>query len=194
MNEDDPGSVTYFLGRLQAGETSAAAQGLWDRYFTRLAVLARSRLAGTPQRDADEEDVALSALNSLFAGLKAGRFPNVTDRTTLWPLLVTLTSRKAINQVRRQRAAKRNPATETPHGRIDSVFDTEPTPQFALELAEETNRLLRLLPNETFVTIARSKLEGVTNDEIAERLGVSTRTIIRKLNLIRSLWRQEPNR
>jgi DNA-directed RNA polymerase specialized sigma24 family protein len=36
--------------------------------------------------------------------------------------------------------------------------------------------------------LATLKLEGYTNDEIADTLGVVTRTIERKLNLIRQLW------
>jgi len=54
------GSVTGWLGRLVAGDPSAAQQ-LWQRYFHRLVGLARQKLRDTPRRVADEEDVALSA-------------------------------------------------------------------------------------------------------------------------------------
>src|SRR5438874_1974030 len=56
-------SVTDWLGRLRAGDRDAA-QRLWERYFDQLVRLARGRLRGARRRAADEEDVALSALDS----------------------------------------------------------------------------------------------------------------------------------
>src|SRR5262245_61640964 len=43
------GSVTRWLGALQAGDP-AAAQQLWERYFQRLVALARAGLQGAPRR------------------------------------------------------------------------------------------------------------------------------------------------
>jgi len=37
-----------------------------------------------------------------------------------------------------------------------------------------------------------AKMEGYSNDEIAEQLGCSRRTIARKLDAIRILWSNEP--
>src|ERR687886_50259 len=92
----DDGSVTRWLGRLQAGDP-AAAQQLWERYFPRLVGLARQRLRGAPRRAADEEDVALSAFDSFCRGVARGRFPQLHDRNNLWGLLVLITARKALN-------------------------------------------------------------------------------------------------
>jgi DNA-binding CsgD family transcriptional regulator len=39
--------------------------------------------------------------------------------------------------------------------------------------------------------VALMKLEGLTNDEIAGRLGYSRRTIQRMLSLIRDVWGSE---
>src|SRR3984893_18595241 len=93
------GSVTRWIGALQAGD-HAAAQQLWERYFRRLVGLARKKLQGASRRAADEEDVALSAFNSFFRCAEQGRFPNLVDRDSLWRLLVVLTARKAAHLVR----------------------------------------------------------------------------------------------
>ena len=71
-------SVTHWLHQLAANDDSAAQQQLWNRYFARLAALARTRLTGAPQRDADEEDVVLSAFNSFFARPAPVGFPSFT--------------------------------------------------------------------------------------------------------------------
>ena len=188
MDSQPSGSVTHWLGRLRTGEEGVAQQELWNRFFGRLAQLARGKLGGTPQRDADEEDVVLSAFNSFFLDARAGRFPDLHDRTGLWPLLVTITARKAVNQVKRQRAKKRTPDAEE-FLELERFVGAEPNPALVAEVAEETRRLLDTLNDEVLQTIARRKLEGYTNQEIAVELDVSERTVARKLSRIRDEWK-----
>jgi RNA polymerase sigma factor (sigma-70 family) len=180
-------SVTHWLHQLTADDDSAAQQKLWNRYFMRLTALARTRLTGAPQRDADEEDVVLSAFDSFFRAARAGRFPELHDRTGLWPLLVKITARKAINQVKRQQAKKRSSSAEQAVPDIAQLVGDEPTPQFAAEVAEQVEQLLGLL-DEELRTVATMKLEGFTNAEIAQRFGVVERSIERKLARIRVEW------
>src|SRR5262245_44759519 len=92
------GSVTHWLHQLEAGDP-AAAQHLWQRYVTDLLRLARGRLAGIPRHAADEEDVVQCAFDSFFRGFARGRFPQLDGRKDLWRLLVTITERKACDQV-----------------------------------------------------------------------------------------------
>jgi DNA-directed RNA polymerase specialized sigma24 family protein len=183
-------SVTHWLRQLTASDDSAAQQQLWNRYFMRLTALARTRLTGAPQRDADEEDVVLSAFNSFFSAARAGRFPELHDRTGLWPLLVKITARKAINQVKRQQTKKRSNNAEEEVVDIAHLVGDEPTPQFAAEVAEQVQRLLGQLDAE-LRTVAMMKLEGFTNVEIADHFGVVERSIARKLARIRLEWGDE---
>jgi DNA-directed RNA polymerase specialized sigma24 family protein len=37
------------------------------------------------------------------------------------------------------------------------------------------------------------RLEGASNEEIAEQLGCTTRTVQRKLHLVERMWRQQTN-
>ena len=52
-------------------------------------------------------------------------------------------------------------------------------------IAEQYLNLLESMPDETARHLAELKFEGYTNEEIAERLQVTTRTVERKLNLLR---------
>src|SRR5262249_53685630 len=114
-----PGSVTDWIGQLKAGDP-AAAQKLWERYFQRLVGLARKKLQGTPRRAADEEDVALSAFASLCRRVAAGQFPQLRDREDLWHLLLVITARKALNQIRHERRQKRG-GTLLPQGVVPRI-------------------------------------------------------------------------
>ena len=61
MATEGEGSVSRWIGDLAGGgDTEAAAQQLWERYFERLVNLARARLRAASRGPADEEDAALA--------------------------------------------------------------------------------------------------------------------------------------
>ncbi len=197
---DGHGSITGWIANVKSGDLSAA-QPLWERYFARMVDLARARLRGSGRqgRDAasDEEDAALSAFDSLCAGLARGQFPQLADRDDLWRLLVVITTRKVSAQARRQLRQKRGgghvqPATDL--ASCDSEDDllaravgSEPTPEFAAMVAEEYRKLLERLGDDVLRKVAILRMEGATTDAIAEQLGCARRTIARQLALIRRI-------
>jgi DNA-directed RNA polymerase specialized sigma24 family protein len=197
-----PGSISRWLAQLKAGDP-AAAQPLWERYFHRLVTLARRKLRGPLRKAADEEDVALSAFNSVCRGAADGRFPRLNDSHDLWQLLVLLTDRKALNLSRRERRVKRGggrvldeaalPRKEGSDARspLDRQTGREPSPEFAAQVAEECRRLLSLLGDPELCSIALWKMEGDSIEQIAARLGCVPRTVDRRLRLIRDTWQRE---
>jgi DNA-directed RNA polymerase specialized sigma24 family protein len=191
------GSVTRWLGPLQVGDP-AAVQQLWERYFQRLVALARKKLPGTARQAADEEDVALSAFESFCCNAERGRFPQLADRDDLWRLLVALTSRKAAHLLRDLGRQKRGGgARVVPQGGgaeempLEEFLSREPSPVFAVQVAEECRRLLALLGDPELEAVALWKMEGYTTEEVAAKLNKSPHTVKRKLRLIRDLWAGE---
>lgn len=191
-------SITTWIGQLRRGDSDAAAV-LWERYFGRLVSFARHKLRGTARGAADEEDVALSAFHSLCRN--ADRFPRLANRHDLWQVLVMLTARKAFQERKRQQAVKRGgergddgPMCPQPvrslEFEIERIIGAEPTPEFAVMVAEMSDSLINRLPDEDLRTVARLRLEDYTNAEIAVQLACSERTIERKLTVIRGLWEQ----
>ncbi len=198
-------SVTLLIQDLRDKDPEAAAR-LWDRYAQRLLELAKQRLRAMPRRAIDEEDVVASVFESLCFGAGEGRFPDLNNRDELWRLLATITHEKAVDQIRHNRAQKRGGGTV----RGESVFSTgtgagqssppeaglaqaiaeELTPDLIVAMQDQLQYLLSLLRDETLRQVAVWRLEGFTNEEIAEKLGVTGRTVERKLNLIREEWRQ----
>lgn len=192
------GSVSRWIGDLKEGD-ALAAQEIWERYFQRLVRLARQKLAASRRTggEADEEDAALSAFASFCDGAARGRFPLLNDREDLWRLLVVITARKAGAQAQKRRALKRGGDW---HGVdhdpeladfMDGIAGSEPTPEFAVQVAEQYQRLLDRLPDDELKRVAVMRLEGFTNDEIAENLGCARRTVARRLDLIRREWTSE---
>jgi len=196
------GSVSHWLGQLKAGNEDAARE-LWGRYFQRLVGLARAKLRGAPKAVADEEDVALSAFDSFCRTAARGRFPDLHDRNDLWQLLMLITERKACdlaNYERRQRrgggkvldeAALQHGDASAEDAPLARVLSQEPSPEFALQTAEECRRLLDLLGDDDLRQTALWKMEGYSVEEIATQMGVVPRTVKRWLRLIRQTWEQE---
>jgi DNA-directed RNA polymerase specialized sigma24 family protein len=194
MAGDGEGSVTVWIESVKGGD-AAAAQMLWRRYFESLVRLARDRLRGTPRAVADEEDAALSAFDSFFRGAARGRYPQLDDRDDLWHLLVVITERKALDQAKHERRQRRGGGkvrsmayARTGYSEQSSVACPESTPEFAAMAADECRRLLGLLPDQSLRQVALLRMEGYTNQELADRLGCSLRSVARKIELIRRTW------
>ena len=198
-------TVTQWIDQLKTGDTRAA-QRLWESYFLEMVEVARRKLKGAPRAVADEEDVALSAFKSFCLGAQNGRFSQVTDRENLWPLLVAITSHKSVDLIRHENRKKRGGSgtSGTESERIkqsapidfEQIIQTQPSPEFAVQLAEELERLLDLLDktgDSTLRQVALAKMEGETTTEIAEQLSCARRTIERKLQLITRLWQEDCN-
>jgi DNA-directed RNA polymerase specialized sigma24 family protein len=190
MPADDP--VTVWLDRLQAGDP-AAARPLFDRYFARLVGLARARLRDAPRRAADEEDVALSAFDSFCRNAEGGRFPDLTDRDSLWRLLAAFTLRKAAHHRRDAARRKRGGGVVADGGSgiLAAALGREPDPGLAAAVAEECDRLLAALGDPELRRVAVLRMDGYSVDEVAARVGCAPRSVKRKLQLIRAIWERE---
>lgn len=194
---DDP--VTVWIKRLQHGE-SAAAQMLWEHFFTRLLVVAKQKMGENSRRVYDEEDAAQSAFHSLCKGIKAGRFPDLDDRNGLWRLLVTITYRKIRRRQVYDRSQKRNidrqvlppqipdGSTSFSPDHVANLEAIEPAPDFVVQAKENLEQLISQLDNDVLCQICCLKLEGFRDGEIAEKLNCSRRTVQRKIEVIKKIW------
>jgi DNA-directed RNA polymerase specialized sigma24 family protein len=194
-------SVTMWIDGIKAGDGSDIER-LWDRYFARLVRLAAARLPAHTRRSFDEEDVALSAFQSFCDRAGRGQFPQLSDRDDLWRLLATITVRKALDTMRQQTRKKRGGGqvlgesallvgAENDSAGLAEVLGREPTPEEVAGFADDYNRFLARLKEPALRAVALRRLEGQSTREIARALEVSTKTVERKLQLIRVIWSEE---
>lgn len=191
-------NMTFWLPALQQGNEQAAER-LWREYFLKTVRLAKRRMNGLRLRAADEEDVALSAMNS-FCRMAQNREEPIADSNELWKLLATIVRRKVNKERQRQFAEKRQEHRLLGESDVSPVPDDqekneanglaqisgrEPSPALAAELAETWERILNLPDAEELVLL---KVDGYSNSEIAEKMGCSTRTVQRAIEKIRKEW------
>jgi RNA polymerase sigma factor (sigma-70 family) len=195
-------SVSQWIASLKAGDLEAVHH-LWSRYWPQLINRAKQHLGASPKGMADEEDVAQNVFLSFCRGAAAGRFHDVKNRDELWWLLLAITKQKSVTSVRRELAKKRGGGrvkleSAMSHGEgerrdlsLDRLIGDAPTPDLLAMLKEQNTHLLGVLRDDRLREIARSRIEGYTVVEIADELAVTTRTVERKLQLIRNAWTKE---
>ena len=198
MDPPPDNSVTRWIGDLKRGDDEAALH-LWKRYFDRLTRVARKRMDAMPRRSRDEEDVALSVFDCLCRGASEGRFTQLQTRDDLWRLLVAITSKKVVDQFRHQGRQKRGDGEVRGHSIMGNANDglpvgfdrfasQDPSPEFMAMMEERHEWLLMQLRDDSLRQVATLRLEGYANQEIAEQMDISLRSVERKLNLIRNEW------
>jgi DNA-directed RNA polymerase specialized sigma24 family protein len=193
-----PQSVSQLIDVLQSDDDSLAQNELWQRYYADLVSRVSRRLGRRFCRAADEEDVALSAIDSFFCGMQEGRFPDLRNRKELWNLLLTIAHRKVIKHCKRETSAKRGGGRvfDLTSLAIDSTdaatcvegVDKSPSEEGIAIVVEE---MTEGLGDPVLRTIAIRRLQGFTDREIAGQLGVTERTVIRKRRRIQAIWQSE---
>jgi DNA-directed RNA polymerase specialized sigma24 family protein len=173
-----------------------------------LVRLAGKKLPSHCRRSFDEEDIALSAFRSFCDRAGRGQFPQLNDRDDLWRLLATITVRKALDTMRHQRRQKRGGGNVLGESALlvggdhdgdrdcggdglGEVLSREPTPEAVARFADDYRRFMDRLQDPALRAIALRRLEGQTAPQIAAEARVSTKTIERKLRLIRAIWSEE---
>lgn len=191
------GSISRWIQDLKSGDSRAATH-LWNRYHFNLLQITRRRLNGMSRREQDEEDFVVAAFHSFFRRARDGQFPNLSSRGQLWSLLVTITDRKVVNDLRRQMSQKRGGGRVLCESTIlgYSANDSEgPLAQAeSFELGPDMEARLTELIDAMDVDLRRMvslRRDGLTHAEIARRLNRSVATVERRLRLLRDTWEKE---
>lgn len=194
----EEGSVTGWLRSIRGGNQKVVVD-LWKRYFEQLKEFARLEFGKRNRAAEDEEDVALSVIETLCRNVANGKFPNINDRSDLWSLLVVITQSKVCANYRKEFSQKRGGGKvlnmsqleqQLKNGLLD-VFEKKPSAEAFLMITDLVESLCDRMRDPLAKTIALLKLEGRSNREISRELGLVPRTVDRKLNLIREVWSRE---
>ena len=173
----------------RAGDEDAARQ-LFDRYVAQLVALARRRISQRIASRVDAEDIVQSVFRTFFQRARQGEF-QIDDPDDLCKLLVKITVHKTLRQIAFHKRAKRDAAKEAGQGDGESdhlmaVLASEPTPEETTTLLDQMEHFLsKLRPEDR--RIIEMRMEGYSNVEIANRLGITDRKIRRLMERVRGL-------
>ena len=169
-------SVTALLYSMRDGEEEAT-RDLLNHFLPRLRV----KLANSARqlRLADEDDIAFEAFFDLCIAVQNSRFKDIKDRTQLWQILSMIAVRKA-NDFKKREFAQRRGGCDTvvslSHASAE-VAGWEQRTEMNVQLLEQCEIFLKGLDDSTLRRTAKLKFHGLTNQEIANKLGVSRRSV-----------------
>lgn len=192
-------SVTLLIQGLRGDRqvSDPAAAAIWQRYSADLLQHAHKRMSAKVRQRTGSEDVVQDAFATFCRRFQAGEY-TVADRDDLLRLLIGITIKKTLMTVRYHAQDKRsvvreNQMTQSKDRDNAGVLDLlgEPasaTPEQVQSFEETYERGLGLLDSE-LRDVAVLRIEGLDSVEIAQRLGVSARTVQRHLGKVRNIWR-----
>ena len=157
---------------------------------------ARSYIHNYKTARLDEEDIVVSVFESVWKGAELGRFDSVKNVDEMLWLLLAMTTRKAVDHIRRETAVKRIPNGQFPKS-IDSVealrmvVAASESPDYFVILNDQLRHILEKFPDESHRQIAVLRIAGHNDSEIMIELDCSASTVGRKRGLIRKICRQE---
>ena len=195
MSEHD---IDYdeLIDGLRRGD-EAAVQRFCDLYGNRVERLADRHISGGLQRRVGPEDVVQSVCRTFVRRAKEGEF-ELPDSGALWALLCAITLSKVRRQARFHLRQKRTMnreqhldsiAAESSTGGME-LKGTTPAPDDAVEFADQFEQIINDL-NDEERQLVDLKLQQCENDEIAEQMGCSERTVRRLLNRVRTRLERE---
>lgn len=183
-SSNDPAWDRLIDGLLN-GDQEVIAE-FYNRYGSTLRAVADKQIAGELKRRVGASDVVQSAFRTFFRRAEAGKF-QFEDSEKLWSLMCAITLTKVREQVRFHRREKRDVHRESdpgsPHSSeggdgFDLLTNSSVTPEVAAEFADQFETLMASLDDEERQVLAL-KIDDYTNDEIADAIGSSERTVRR---------------
>lgn len=194
------GSVTGWIASMREGDLEAL-DAFSKRYFSKIRDLAKSRLSKP-----DSEEIANDVLAALSQSIAGGKYPDLSDRTSLWFLILKITQRRIIALTRRANAKKRIPSESIEvnpvhdpirvesiaeyEGELDQVIALNDNDVAWIEISDCWEELLKCLPDEDCRKIAQLKLQSYNNREIAMMLEFTPSKVDRKVRIIQEEWKR----
>ncbi len=168
---------------LRSGD-AIAIRRFWEQYGPLLHEVADRRLAPALRRRIGAEDVVQSVCRTFLRRVQGGELV-LEDAERLWHLLSAIAVAKTREQARFHGREKRNVHRQVglEPAEIGELVDAMPSPEAAAIASEIEAEIDALGDDERQIVLL--KIADLTNEEIAERLGCSERTVRRLIQKVR---------
>jgi RNA polymerase sigma factor (sigma-70 family) len=185
MNETD--DWQRLIGGLRSGDQQVARE-FCEQYGPALHRIAEKNLPGGLRRRVGAEDIVQSACRTFLRRARDQQF-QLADSESLWRLMCAITLTKVREQTRFHLRQKRGLRQEVRGIPSDSeaglqLAASQPAPDQAAIFADQFRHVLSLLDEEER-KIVDLKLQDCTNEQVAEAMGSSERTVRRMLKRLR---------
>lgn len=193
-DQSTAGSVSKWLLQVRKGD-ELATNHLVSRYFGKLARYADKKRRSTKTTD-DGEDIALGVLDAVVRKIQREEYPDLNNREGLWLLLLVSVQNQVISRHRKHRRRLRlgidvqtvTDLMNTMFVDLEEFLDDPDLETESNEILEFWETSIRSFASEGTQMVARLKLAGLSNRQIAEQLNMSPRSVGRKVEMIIERW------
>jgi RNA polymerase sigma factor (sigma-70 family) len=178
-------SITDLLSGVKQADC-AAIHAMFAKCYSRVVAIGHERLKRTPHRVFDQDDVANSAFREFLNRAAKGRFKKLENREDVWQVLTLLVGDKIADNLRHEGRKKRGGAE--PKVELKDVAEAVAAlddPSLEAEINDTRRFLLKELPSDDHRRVVELLDEGWTHEEIAAKLGLSVRTVDRRIEDVR---------
>lgn len=178
-------SITALLSGVKQADCDAV-HALFTRCYNRLADISDKKLGGARRRSFDHDDVANSAFCDFLTRAATGDFRRLKNREDVWQILTLLVGDKIRDHLRHEGRAKRGGGEPgVPLEDIAEAVAALDEPSLDVEITDAKQFFLEKLPSDDHREVVELLAEGQTHEEIALKLGLSLRTVDRRIEDIR---------
>lgn len=169
----------------------------YQRHGNALRAVADKQIAPEMRRRVAASDVVQSAFRSFFRRAEEGRF-QFEDSEKLWSLMCAITLTKVREQIRFHRREKRDLYRESTPGKPTheeggdgfELLSGEGLPaEVVVEFTDQFEKLMEALDEEERQVLSL-KMDDLTNEEIADTIGSSERTVRRIVKRLKNSLQQ----
>lgn len=176
-------SFAALMDRVRAGSEEAAWE-LIERYGDQIQRFVRRLLHMRLRSQFDSTDFVQLVWLSFFRDPEKIR--SFSSPEELAAYLIVVARNKVIDETRRclstkKKNVRRVRAYDDEHNGIAAIADRGPTPSAIVVARERWERIIKGQPAH-YQELARLRFMGVSNDEIAHKLGINERTVRKILN------------
>lgn len=178
-------STLQIIEQMKTGDANAVNR-LYELYAEKLISVVQKSISGKFGGRFTSESVVQSAIFSMITRTNKGQF-RFSDDEDFWKLLITIALNKLRKKVEFHQAEKRNPSREvSTEAYVAERLSQRNHFEDGIHFKDTLDQLLNRL-DERSQNIILAKLEGKTQQEIAEEQGVNEKTIRRAMANIREL-------
>jgi len=170
----EPPSDRALLAQYSAGDDEAA-RAIFERYYHRLIGLLRAKMTGRLGELEDSSDLVQSILVGVLRKGRDGAI-DLSDATSLWPLLAAATMNKIRDRARFWNRQRRDAGRAQALDAQGDFAGHEPSVE-DLNILEETMHQLLQQFSERRRRILELLFEGYGTGEVAAAVGTSERTV-----------------
>jgi RNA polymerase sigma factor (sigma-70 family) len=189
---------TEWIEKWKEGDNDAFAK-IWVAFYPKLVRYAEGRMLNMRKRELDGEDIVASAMRSLCRKQEQDGFEKLDSSDDLFKILYTIVRRKICQKQRIVHSGKGgygkvrgesvfvNAAGEQ-NGGLSEAAVSDVTHEEVVEYYEELEKRLAGLNDPKAKEVLSLSFEGYKNEEIAEKMNISLRTVERKREILRKAW------